>query len=41
MPEKEDIIALDDLMEAIKVHDLWADGGEGWDEGDFEGINQH
>ena len=32
VPEKEDTIALDDLIEAIKVHDLWEDGGEGWDE---------
>lgn len=32
VPETEDIIALDDLLEAIKVHDLWADGGDGWEE---------
>ena len=41
VPETEDIIALDDLHEAIKVHDLWEDGGEGWDEGDCEGIPPH
>ena len=28
VPETEDIITLDDLLEAIKVHDLWADGGD-------------
>ena len=32
VPETEDIIALDDLLKAIKVHDLWADGGDGWEE---------
>ena len=41
VPETEDIIALDDLLEAIKVHDLWADGGDGFEEDDFEGHNPH
>ena len=26
VPDWEDIIALDDLLEAVKVHDLWEDG---------------
>ena len=41
VPETEDIISLDDLIEAIKVHDLWEDGGDGFEENDFEGIPPH
>ena len=32
VPDTEDIISLDDLIEAIKTHDLWDDGGEGLEE---------
>ena len=32
VPQTEDIIALDDLIDAIKTHDLWADGGEGFED---------
>lgn len=32
VPDTEDIISLDDLIDAIKAHDLWDDGGEGYEE---------
>lgn len=31
VPETEDVISLDDLIDAIKVYDLW-DDGEDYDE---------
>ena len=41
VPEDEDIISLDDLIEAIKAHDLWEDGGDSLEGNDFEGIPPH
>ncbi len=36
VPDTEDIIDLDDLLEAVKVHDLWSDD---WDKDEIENTH--